>query len=87
MEHQSKDESQKSVGNAKDYRSNIDYVLFQNLKQLRAYARKGLGRNCPLSPDEIRDKDRRLKDIFEAGRELCMSEQFLTLLVLSPTAN
>ncbi len=73
-----------STGNANDYRSNLDYVLFQNLKQLREYARKRLYQNCPLSLDEIHDKDLRLRDIFDAGRKLNMSERLLTLLVLSP---
>ena len=80
----SPDGDQRSTGNANDYRSSLDYVLFQNLKQLREYASKGLNQNCPLSLDEIHDKDLRLRDIFEAGRKLNMSERLLTLLVLSP---
>ncbi len=80
----SPDREQSSTGNANDYRSNLDYVLFQNLKQLREYASKGLNQNCPLSLDEFHDKDLRLRDIFEAGRKLNMSDRLLTLLVLSP---
>ena len=76
--------NQGPTGNANDSRSKLDHVLFQNLKELREYAGRGLNQNCPLSLDEIHDKDRRLRDIFEAGRKLNMSERVLTLLVLSP---
>ena len=70
-------------GHSNDYQDFFSYILFQNLKQVREYAKKRLNQISPLSLDEIHDKDLRIKDIFEAGRKLNISDRILTLYVLS----
>lgn len=77
------DRDGRSKGNSNDHQEFFSYILFQNLKQVREYAKKRLNQISPLSLDEIHDKDLRIKDIFEAGRKLNISDRILTLYVLS----
>ena len=77
------DGDRRSEGNSNDHQDFFSYILFQNLKQVREYAKKRLNQISPLSLDEIHDKDLRIKDIFEAGQKYNISDRILTLYVLS----
>ena len=72
-----------SQGKSNDYQDSFSYMLFQNLKQVRDYSEKRLNQNSLLSPDEIHDKDLRIRKIFETGRKMNISDRILTLLILS----